>query len=138
VLRPPLPDRDRIAGMANTQNQPTGQRTVPTAAGSRAGIWAAGIYLVAVAAVTVWAAYSIWNEPEANFAGVGPFLITAPWSLLPLNVIYIDADATLSPVLLIALPAIGALINAVIIGAAAQKIVHAVNRHRDFTSQTSA
>jgi hypothetical protein len=109
--------------------------SVRTSAGSRSGIWAAGIYLAACGTLSGYSVLT-FDGPDANLAGVIPYLVTAPWSLLPLGLLDADPDTTLSNVVFLALPVIGALINAVIIQTVVRKLGIVVRRYRLATTRT--
>jgi hypothetical protein len=96
--------------------------------GSRSAIFAAGTYLAACGALSIYSMIS-FAGPYANFAGVIPYLMTAPWSVLPLGVLDPDSTGTLSDITFVALPVIGALINAILIYGAARKLGNVLHRY---------
>jgi hypothetical protein len=100
-----------------------------TSPGSRSGIWAAGIYLTTCGTLSIYSTLTL-DGPDANLAGVIPYLVTAPWSLLPLGVLDPDSSTTLSNIIFVVLPVIGALINTVIIHTLAGKLGAAIHHHR--------
>ena len=104
-------------------------RSVRTSPGSRTGIWAAGIYIAICGTLSVYSTLA-FSGPDANLAGVIPYLTTAPWSLLPLGLLDADSDSALSNFIFMALPVIGALINAVLIEAIVRKLGSAIHHHR--------
>ena len=103
-------------------------RSVRTSPGSRSAIWAAGIYLAACGTLSIYSTLA-FDGPDANLAGVIPYLTTAPWSLLPLGLLNPDSDSALSTIIFVALPVIGALINMFIIQATVRKLGHVIHRH---------
>jgi len=103
--------------------------SLQTSPGSRSGIWAAGIYLTACGTLSIYSTLT-FDGPDANLAGVIPYLVTAPWSLLPLGVLDPDSSTTLSNVIFVVLPVIGALINTVIIHTLALKLSALIHYHR--------
>jgi hypothetical protein len=102
--------------------------SLQTSPGSRSGIWAAGIYLTACGTLSIYSTLT-FDGPDANLAGVIPYLVTAPWSLLPLGVLDPDSTTTLSNIIFAGLPVIGALINTVIIHTLARKLSAFIHRH---------
>jgi len=110
-----------------------------TSPDSRLGIWAAGIYLTACGTLSIYSTLT-FDGPDANFAGVIPYLVTAPWSLLPLGVLDPDSSTTLSNLIFVGLPVIGALINTVIIYTVARKlgeVLHRSSTNDDVRKRTS-
>ena len=105
--------------------------------GSRSAIFAAGTYLAACGALSIYSMISFAGD-DANFAGVIPYLMTAPWSLLPLSVLDPDSTGPLSDFIFIALPVIGALINAIVIYGAVRKLGSVLHRYRLGTAQAVA
>jgi len=100
-----------------------------TSPGSRSGIWAAGIYLTVCGTLSIYSTLT-FDGPDANLAGVIPYLVTAPWSLLPLGVLDPNSSTTLSNIIFAVLPVIGALINTIIIHTIARKLGALIHRHR--------
>jgi hypothetical protein len=120
-----------MTGMEQSiDNQQPAQRTAEKLRTFNPGAWAAVIYLVLVATGTAWAIHSTmtWDGPDANLAGVIPYLITAPWSLIPLAFLDLSADGMLNTILFVFLPVLGALINAAILYAVVQKLTDLASR----------
>ena len=113
----------------NIKNHREIHPSIRPSSGSRSAIFAAGTYLAACGALSIYSMIS-FAGPDANFAGVIPYLMAAPWSLLPLGVLDPESTGTLSDITFIALPVIGALINAIIIYGAARKLGNALHRYR--------
>jgi len=87
------------------------------------GNWFSRAYLIGVAVVAAGVTYSLvtWDQPDANLAAVWLLLVTLPFSYL--GVLAPESAAGAAP--LIAAVALGAFVNAVLIGA----VVSRARRH---------
>lgn len=93
------------------------------------GNWCSRAYLIIVALVGsfVTLSYANWDQPDANLAGVWLVFATLPFSLFGT----LAADPAAGTCLLVAAVAMGAMINATVIGLVANRNRRSARRRAD-------